>query len=94
VAIAVTLRDLVWILTAGLAVAWSAAPAHELSPYPTKPIKVIVGAAPGSPPDVLARLLAEQLAAALEIKSSPCRPHHRRAPWKILLREQRQHPAG
>jgi tripartite-type tricarboxylate transporter receptor subunit TctC len=33
--------------------------------YPTKPIRVIAPSAPGSPPDVIARLLSEPLAAVL-----------------------------
>ena len=40
--------------------------AHAQSPWaPTKPLKLVVAAAPGSPPDVTARPLAEQLSASL-----------------------------
>lgn len=34
-------------------------------PYPLRPIRIIVPISPGSPPDVLARLLGEKLAASL-----------------------------
>jgi tripartite-type tricarboxylate transporter receptor subunit TctC len=33
--------------------------------YPTKPIRLIAASPPGSPPDVLARIVAEPLGAAL-----------------------------
>jgi tripartite-type tricarboxylate transporter receptor subunit TctC len=39
--------------------------AGEPAAYPTRPVKLIVAAAAGSTPDVLARLIAEQLSAAL-----------------------------
>ncbi len=40
--------------------------AHAQSPWsPNKPLKLVVAAAPGSPPDVTARPLAEQLSASL-----------------------------
>ena len=34
--------------------------------YPTKPIHLLVGAAAGSTPDIVARLVGEQLAAAIK----------------------------
>jgi tripartite-type tricarboxylate transporter receptor subunit TctC len=46
-------------LSATLALA-SSAPAHAQS-FPSKPLKIVVGSPPGSPPDVAARALAEGL---------------------------------
>ena len=51
------------VAVAALALAWtSAAPAQD---YPTRPVRVIVGFAAGSGPDVLARTLSAQLGADL-----------------------------
>ncbi len=47
-----------------LTIASSMAQPRDLEPYPTKPIKLIVPTVPGPPPDVVARLLGEKLAAA------------------------------
>jgi len=41
------------------------APASATPAYPTKPIRLIVSSPPGSPPDAVARIVAEPLAAAL-----------------------------
>ncbi len=35
------------------------------SAWPNKPIRIIVGTTPGSPPDIVARILGERLVAAL-----------------------------
>jgi len=43
----------------------AAAPGAAAESYPSKPIRLIVTATPGGPPDVLARWLAERLAPAL-----------------------------
>jgi tripartite-type tricarboxylate transporter receptor subunit TctC len=55
-----TLRHCLRILT--LAVLAASAGAQ---PYPSRPIRLIVPSAPGSPPDVVARILAERLTARL-----------------------------
>ena len=43
----------------------SSAAAGNPAPYPVKPIRVIVPAAPGGPPDIVARALSEKLTSAL-----------------------------
>ncbi len=57
------------MLCAGLAASpWAAAQTkskQSASPWPTKPIKILVGFPPGSTPDVAARTLAEPLSKAL-----------------------------
>ena len=43
-------------------VMWAVAAAHAAQPaYPEKPIRLIIGSAPGSGPDILSRVLAESL---------------------------------
>ena len=49
-------------LAAGLAGVGSAASAQD---FPTKPITIVVGAAPGGPTDIIARILAQDLTASL-----------------------------
>lgn len=51
----------------GIAVALSALcnGAHAANDYPNKPVRVIVGYAPGGTPDIIARTLAERLGAEL-----------------------------
>jgi hypothetical protein len=53
-----------WRTAAGLLAwaLWSAAAAQE---FPVRPVRVIVGAGPGSVPDSVARLLAEALTAEI-----------------------------
>lgn len=47
------------------AIAHAATPSVAAANWPSKPIRIIVGTTPGSPPDVVARLLGERLVAAL-----------------------------
>ncbi len=54
------IASLALVLTSGL----SALPAHAAE-YPTKPVKIITQAAPGSGPDVIGRLVAERLTSQL-----------------------------
>jgi len=52
----------------------AAAPAVAAETYPSKPIRIIVTATAGGPPDILARWLAERLGPALGVplvRSSP-----------------------
>src|SRR5712671_1717723 len=65
-AIAQIIRTTSACLLAGFAV--SAAPAHvraQVQTYPSKPIKMIVPYTPGSPVDVLARVVTQALSARL-----------------------------
>src|SRR6185503_21291567 len=50
-----------WIV--GVALACSAVAARPAADYPSQPIRLIVPGAAGSPPDALARIIGEQLAA-------------------------------
>jgi tripartite-type tricarboxylate transporter receptor subunit TctC len=52
-------RILSWAVIAGVALASAA---HAAQPvYPEKPIRLIIGSAPGSGPDIIARLVADHL---------------------------------
>jgi len=52
-------RKFSWALIAGVALASAAHAAQPI--YPDKPIRLIIGSAPGSGPDIIARLLADHL---------------------------------
>lgn len=54
------------ILAAAAALTTLALPAHAQSAYPDKPVRLTVGYAPGTAPDVLARLLAAKLSDLLK----------------------------
>jgi tripartite-type tricarboxylate transporter receptor subunit TctC len=58
-------RPVLVAATAAFLVAAVSALADAGAPYPSKPIKVIVPTVPGSPPDVVARILGERLGRAL-----------------------------
>jgi tripartite-type tricarboxylate transporter receptor subunit TctC len=58
-------RNLSLMAAAMLAVAPLIAQAQGPAAYPTKPIRIIVAGPPGIPPDVVARILGEKLAAPL-----------------------------
>ena len=58
-------QNLSWTAAAALALAAHLAQAQGPSTFPTKPIRIIVAGPPGIPPDVVARILGEKLAAPL-----------------------------
>ena len=49
-------------LFAALAVLFSAQAASAQSPYPSRPVKILVGFTPGTAPDLAARILADRFA--------------------------------
>jgi len=58
-------RWLPLIAIAGFAALPPSAGAQNPAPYPVKPIRVIVPSTPGSPPDLVGRIIGEKLTAAL-----------------------------
>ena len=54
-----------WLVFAAVAAAFFAAESASAQTYPTKPIRILVGFAPGGPADVMARLLAPKMSAML-----------------------------
>jgi tripartite-type tricarboxylate transporter receptor subunit TctC len=52
-------------LCAGLFGSMQLAYAQDRTSYPSKPVRLIVPSAPGSPPDIVARILGEKLTASL-----------------------------
>ena len=54
-----------WILLSAILAAGLAAEGATAQTFPTKPIRMLVGFAPGGPADVMARLLAPRMSAAL-----------------------------
>jgi tripartite-type tricarboxylate transporter receptor subunit TctC len=55
------MRNTKWLLAAGLAVTTITAAHAAQSTYPDKPIRLIIGSAPGSGPDIISRALSERL---------------------------------
>lgn len=58
-------RQLLAVVAALVAGTW-AGTGHAQASYPDKPVKLVVGYAPGTAPDVLARLLSDRLGQALK----------------------------
>src|SRR5580693_911933 len=54
-----------WIVLAAVAVAGLTADLATAQTYPTRPIRMVVGFAPGGPADVMARLIGQRMYAAL-----------------------------
>jgi tripartite-type tricarboxylate transporter receptor subunit TctC len=59
-------RDFIKASMAGLALASLPRGAKALSAYPTQPVQIVVGFAPGGANDVMARIVADKLAPALK----------------------------
>jgi len=51
-------------LAAACLIAWTAAAASAQPSFPTKPVRLIIGSAPGSGPDIISRLVSDRLYAA------------------------------
>ena len=49
-------------LALAITIATAMTPAHAQENFPTRPVTLVVGAAPGGPTDIVARLLAERMA--------------------------------
>jgi len=58
-------RRIVLMAIAGFSALAPLAGAQDSAPYPVKPIRMIVPSTPGSPPDVVGRIIGEKLSAAL-----------------------------
>src|SRR5436190_5802638 len=54
-----------WLLLSAIFAAVLAAEGANAQTYPSKPVRILVGFAPGGPADVMARLLAPHMSAAL-----------------------------
>jgi tripartite-type tricarboxylate transporter receptor subunit TctC len=55
---------LVCRLVAACLIAWTTAAASAPPSFPTKPVRLIIGSAPGSGPDIISRLVSDRLYAA------------------------------
>jgi len=60
-------RKLILAFGAGALIAGMLIPAAHSQPFPTKPIRIVVGFPPGGPADYTARLLAEKMPALLGV---------------------------